>query len=163
MVSLKRTLVAMVAASTIVTGSALLARAADQTAFVGPTGWSHADASPGSGSTLKIEKWHVPGDDAQSLTLIVDPNTSYADALAAIAKNLAANRFKAAIDKDEPCHGVQAHVVEFTFGPDGHQIVINRTLLPDGTGVETITYSRAQGNPFDDDVRKSITTFCAST
>jgi hypothetical protein len=141
--------------------SASLARA-DQTAFIGPAGWSHSDPSTGD-STVKIERWHLPGDDLQSLTFIVDPNTPYTDAMAAIQKNFTTNHLKASVDKDLACKGVQGHVIEFATGPDGHKIIINRILLPNGTGVESITYSRGEGNPFDDDVKKSIAIFCGAT
>jgi len=135
--------------------------AATDVAFIGPAGWSPVDSSTQTDPNRKIDQWHIAGDVA-SVTFIKDSLTAYADALALIKTNFANNKIKPAQDKDFPCQGKTGHVVEFTTGPDGHQIVINRILVPDGTGVDTITYVRSDGNPFDSDVKKSETDFCAA-
>jgi hypothetical protein len=49
------------------------------------------------------------------------------------------------------------------FGPAGKEVIINRLLVPEGTGLVTITYSRAKDYGFDDDVKKAIDTFCSAT
>jgi hypothetical protein len=137
------------------------ALAATDVAFIGPAGWSHVDSSGQTDPNRKIEQWHIAGDVA-SVTFIKDSVTAYADALALIKNNFSTNKIRPAQDKDFPCQGKVGHVVEFTTGPDGHAIVINRILVPDGAGVDTITYVRSDGNPFDSDVKKSETDFCAA-
>lgn len=136
--------------------------AATDVAFIGPAGWSHVDSSAQADPNRKIDQWHIAGDVA-SVTFIKDSQTAYADALALIKNNFSTNKIRPSQDKDFPCQGKTGHVVEFTTGPDGHQIVINRILAPDGAGVDTITYVRADGNPFDSDVKKSETDYCAAT
>jgi hypothetical protein len=133
--------------------------AATDVAFIGPSGWSHVDTGQ-TDPNRKIDQWHIAGDVA-SVTYIKDSATAYADALALIKANFANNKIKPSADKDFPCQGKTAHVVEFATGPDGHQILINRMLVPDGAGVDTITYVRSSDSAFDSDVKKSETTFCA--
>ncbi len=128
--------------------------------FVGPAGWSHVDAT-GTDPNRVVNQWHIPGDQHSSLTFIKDTQSAYADALGAIEKNFTSNGIKPAFNKDIPCHGQTGHQVEFVIGPDGHQITINRILVPDGTGIDTITYARENGDPFDPDVKKAETAFCA--
>jgi hypothetical protein len=128
--------------------------------FVGPTGWSHVDV-PSTDPNRVVNQWHIPGDEHSSLTFIKDTTSVYADALSAIEKNFSTNGIKPGFDKDVPCHGKTGHQVEFVIGPDGHQITINRILVPDGTGIDTITYARENGDPFDPDVKKAETAFCA--
>jgi hypothetical protein len=136
--------------------------AATDVAFIGPSGWSHVDNSAGQvDPNRKIDQWHIAGDVA-SVTFIKDSATPYADALGLIKTNFETNKIKPSQDKDFMCQGKTGHVVEFATGPDGHKIVINRILVPDGAGVDTITYVRADGNPFDPDVKKSETDYCAA-
>jgi len=133
---------------------------ADGTDYPGPAGWTKLDvASPTP--TRAIVQWHLGGDPS-SVTFIQDSTQSYTDALAAMAKNFSDNGIKPAT-KDIPCRGAMAHVIEFKAGPDGSQTIINRLILPVGTGIATITYTRADGNPFDDDVMKAQKAYCAST
>ena len=112
--------------------------------FVGPSGWSHVDTPPSTDPAKKVDQWHIAGDVA-SVTFLSDANGSYADALAAIEANFKTNGIKPATDKDMPCQGKTGHVVEFAFGPDGHRVVVNRLLVPNGNGVVTITYFRSDG------------------
>ena len=104
-------------------------------------------------------QWHIAGD-VSTVTFIADPSNPYADALAAIEQNFKTNGIKPATNKDTTCQGKAGHIVEFTTGPDGHKIVINRLLVPYGQGVITVTYARSDGSPFDADVKKSETTYC---
>lgn len=136
------------------------APAADVT-FTGPAGWKHVDPPASTDATRKSEQWHIPGDVA-TVTFIADPSNAYGDALGAIEQNFKKNGIKPSADKDMPCQGKIGHMVEFATGPDGHKIVINRLLVPSGTGVVTITYARADGSPFDPDVKTSETTYCAA-
>jgi len=130
------------------------------TDYLGPSGWTKADvASPVP--TRSIAQWHIGGDPS-SVTFIQDSNQSFADSLAAMNKNFSDNGIKPVV-KDIPCHGATAHVVEFKAGPDGAQTIINRLLLPMGTGIASITYTRADGNPFDDDVMKAQKLYCSSS
>jgi hypothetical protein len=134
-------------------------------AFVGPPGWSHA-APVSSDPTRTLDQWKLGGgatDPGQTVTFISDTTASYTDTLAVIKKNFADNHIKPSEDADMPCQGKQAHVVEFTIGPSGHEVVINRLLVPETPGLVTITYSRAKDYNFDDDVKKAIGTFCSAT
>jgi len=135
------------------------ALAATDVAFIGPSGWSHVDSAQ-TDPNRKIDQWHIAGDVA-SVTYIKDSVTGYDAALALIKANFTNNKIRPSADKDFPCQGKTAHVVEFSTGPDSSRIVINRMLVPDGAGVDTITYVRADGTPFDSDVKKSETSFCA--
>lgn len=135
---------------------------ADGPAFVGPSGWS-TDSSVGASNdaTRTIMQWHLPGDTSTSLTYLRSKG-SYDDALTAIHTNITTNKMKPAVDKDMPCQGKTAHVVEFATGPDGHKIVINRLLVPTTDGVAAITYAHADGTPPDPAVQKSETAYCAA-
>jgi len=138
-----------------------LAFAAD-VAFVGPPGWSHTgQESPDQ--TRRFDQWKLGGGGgpAQTVTFISDASTAYADALAQIKKNFSENHIKASADADIPCRGKQGHVIEFSSGPEGKEIIIRRILVPqDPNGLITITYARAKDDPDDPDVKKSIDTFC---
>ena len=140
---------------------ALPAAAFADAAFPPPSGWSHVDVAA-TDPAHTIQQWHIAGD-VSSLTYAKDTGTSYADALARIQKNFADNKIRPAKDKDMPCQGKTAHVIEFATGPDGHQVVINRLLVPDAAGVDTVTYVRSDGAVFDADVQKSIAAYCAAT
>jgi len=128
-------------------------------AFVGPAGWSHNTPSATPNPSRLVDQWHIAGDIA-TVTFTKDMTTTYTDALAAIETNFSTNKIKPATDKDMPCQGKTAHVVEFTTGPDNLQTVINRLLVPNGDGIETITYFRSGGTPFDPAVKKSEMDFC---
>ncbi len=153
----------IISAAAILAGVGMATLAASAAVnFTGPTGWRHVD-QPSTDSTRKIDQWKMSGDDTQSLTVMQDPTTTYADALERIRNNFSVNHFKPSIDKDEMCQGRQGHVVEFASGPDEHQTIWNRTIIPDGNGIVTITYTHAQGTNMDDDVKKAITAFCSAT
>ncbi|MGP6159001.1 MAG: hypothetical protein ACLPYS_16085 [Vulcanimicrobiaceae bacterium] len=109
-----------------------------------------------------MNQWHLPGD-VQSITYIRDGSPSYATALTTIQQNFAAQRIKATVDKDLQCDGKTGHEVEFATGPDGHRVAINRILVPDGSGVITLTYTREDGSPFDDEVKKAETSYCGTS
>jgi hypothetical protein len=128
--------------------------------FTGPAGWSHVD-QPNSDGVHKFDQWRLPGDPPQTVTVIQDSSMTFADALASVRKNFADNHIRPGIDKDETCLGRPSHTVEFTVGPDGHQITVNRMIVPDGTGVVTITYARGKDYDYDADAKKALTTFCA--
>ncbi len=131
-------------------------------AYAGPPGWAHVDVAAPSDANHAFAQWHIPGDIA-TVTFIRDATTRYADVLANIHKNFSDNGIKTSIDKDIPCRGAAAHVIEFSTGPEGKKVVINRMLVPITKGVATITYSRADGSTFDSDVQKSETAFCEAT
>jgi hypothetical protein len=126
--------------------------------FVGPDGWHHVD-QPSTDSVHKFDQWKMSGAN-QTITIIQDSSTAYADSLGAVRKNFADNHIRASIDKDEPCMGRPSHVVEYTVGPEGHQIIVNRLIVPDGNGVVTVTYARDIPD-FDPDAKKALTAFCA--
>ena len=73
------------------------------------------------------------------------------------------NNIKPSFDKGLPCRGKTGHEVDFAVGPDGHQILIQRVVVPDGNGIDTVTYTRTTGTIFDPEVKKSETTFCAAS
>ena len=129
-------------------------------AFVGPPGWSH-NPPAATDPNRTIDQWHLSGD-VSSVTFIKDTSTTYTAAVAAIEKNFSTNKIKPAADKDMSCRGTTAHLVEFAIGPDGHQVDIQRLVVPDGNGVDTVTYTRSNGSVFDPDVKKSETTYCGS-
>jgi hypothetical protein len=135
---------------------------ADTVAFVGPAGWSHSPPSGATDPQRTVDQWHISGD-ISTLTFIKDSATAYADALGAVEKNITTNNIKTSANRDMPCRGATAHVFEFAYGPDGHRIVINRLIVPDGPGIDTVTYARSEGSPFDPDVKTSETTFCAAS
>jgi hypothetical protein len=131
------------------------------TVFVSPSGWSE-DTAISSDPAHPTMQWHLPGDPATSLTFS-QTTRAYDDSLGAIRTNLTTNKIKPSVDKDITCQGKTGHVVEFSAGPDGHKIVINRTLVPTSDGVIAITYTRDDGVGFDADVKKSLDTFCAGS
>ena len=148
----------VIAIATFVLGATAVSMAAGPPTFEGPKGdWKHTD--PAGTDTRHVESWKLFTD--QSLTVVTDTTVTYSDALAPIQKNIADNHIKTSVDKDETCLGKPAHVVEFSFGTEGHQTIINRTIASDGTGSVQITYARAGDDQFDPDVRKAIDAFCA--
>ena len=152
-----KTLVSIAAASVALS---LATAASAAVTFVGPDGWSHS-GQPSPDGKVQFDQWKLGGDTPQTVTVIQDSGTSFADSLAAVKTNFSNNKIRPAIDKDQDCLGRPSHVVEYTVGPDGHQITVNRLIVPDGAGVVTITYARGQKDDFDSDVRKALTTFCA--
>ncbi len=135
---------------------------AAEVAFGGPPGWAHADATaPAPGATRTVDQWHLGA--LSTVTFVKDDSVAYADALATIEKNFSANSIKPAIDKDLSCQGKTGHVIDFSTGPDGHKIAINRVLVPDGSGIVTITYTRADGSTFDEGVQKAESAYCAGS
>lgn len=138
------------------------AGAASVTAFVGPQSWSHAPQPSSADGSRTVDQWRLSGD-IQTVTFIHDAGASYATSLAAMQKNFSENHIKPSIDKDSACHGQTAHVVEFTIGPDGHRVTINRTIVPDAAGIDSITYTRSDGDKYDDDVKTAVTAYCGAT
>lgn len=137
------------------------ASAAD-VAFVGPSGWSHVDVPAPTDPNRAFAQWHLAGD-ISTVTFIKDSTTTYPDALEHIHKNFSDNKIKPSIDRDVPCRGTVAHVVEFATGPEGKKVVINRMLVPTGAGISTITYARSDGSEYDLDVRNALAEFCSAT
>ena len=129
--------------------------------FSGPSGWPAVPVPTSSDAARTFKQWHL--GDVATVTYIKDASLSYPDALGNIQKNFSANNIKPSIDKDQTCQGKSGHVVEFTTGPDGHRIVINRVLVPDGNGVATITYTRQEGSVIDNDVTKAEASFCGGS
>ena len=127
-------------------------------AFAGPSGWDKAASTPTTDTARSVQQWQHSGD-IQSLIVIRDTSTPYDDALAAIQKNLSSNQIKPSTDADRACVGKAAHVVEFTTGP----VTINRIIVPDGSGIITITYTRPSGAKFDGDVKKSEEAYCSGS
>ncbi len=156
----KTRIVSIVALATLVI--AQTAASAVEVAYTGPAGWSHVDVGAPVDAKHAFAQWHIAGD-ISTVTYIADGTTAYADALANIRKNFSDNHIKPSIDKDVSCRGASAHVIEFSAGPDGKKVVINRMLVPAGDGVVTITYARSDGSTFDHDVEKSESTYCGAT
>ena len=137
--------------------------AADEPAFTGPSGWS-ASATNGAATdpAHAVMQWHLPGDTSASVTYL-RTTASYDDSLAAIHTNFTTNKIKPSVDKDIPCLGKTAHLIEFSTGPDGHKVVIQRLLVPVSDGVVAITYARATEDSVDPAVQQAETAYCAST
>lgn len=130
--------------------------------FPPPAGWSHVVVPTSTDSARTFDQWHIAGD-VSTVTFIRDTSGVYADALATILKNFSDNNIKPSTNRDMPCQGKTGHVVEFATGPDGQKILINRVLVPEATGLVTITYARSDGSDYDNDVKKSVTAFCAAS
>ncbi len=145
----------------LITSLAVGARASG-VAFPSPDGWSHVAVPTSTDTSRTFDQWHIAGD-VSTVTFIRDASGVYADALATIMKNFADNNIKPSANKDLPCQGKTAHMVEFATGPDGKKILINRVLVPETTGLVTITYARSDGADYDKDVKKSLATFCAAS
>jgi len=129
--------------------------------FPAPSGWSTVQVPPSTDATRTFQQWHIAGDIA-TVTFMRDGSAAYSDALTTIMKNFADNNIKPLTNKDTSCQGKTAHVVEFTTGPEGKKVAINRMLVPDGAkGLITITYARTDGSDFDGEVKKSEATFCS--
>lgn len=136
--------------------------AAASVPFPSPAGWSSVPVSPSKDASRTFEQWHIAGD-ISTVTFLRDASGVYADALAAILKNFADNNIRPTTSKDLPCQGKMAHMVEFATGPDAKKVLINRILVPDSTGLVTITYARSDGSDFDKDVKQAETAFCAAS
>lgn len=144
------------------TASLAVGARASGVAFPAPDGWSHVAVPSSTDTSRTFDQWHIAGD-VSTVTFIRDSSGVYADALATIMKNFSDNNIKPATNKDMTCQGKTAHMVEFATGPDGKKILINRVLVPEATGLVTITYARSDGSEYDKDVKKSVTTFCAAS
>ncbi len=125
-----------------------------------PWALNQDDPSPAPGATRKLSQWHISGQ-SDTFTLVDDSAASYADALALIEKNFTDNHVKTAVNKDFTCAGKAGHMVEFSAGPEGHQFIINRLLLPETptAGVLTFTYVRTSPD-WDPSVIKSMKAYC---
>jgi hypothetical protein len=139
------------------------ASADDATPFTLGFPWAlnQDDPSPAPGATRKLSQWHISGGGADTFTLVDDSAASYADALALIEKNFTDNHVKTSVNKDFTCAGKAGHMVEFSAGPEGHQVVINRLLVPETptAGVLTFTYVRTSPD-WDPSVIKSMKAYC---
>jgi len=143
-----------------------LAAAADSPAFSLGFPWKavDSDASVTPSTTRKQSQWHIP-DDVSTFTLVDDSTQSYADSLTLIQTNFSSNHVKPSVDKDFTCDGKAGHMVEFSTGPTGHQVIINRLLLPETptAGVLTFTYVRSSSDKdWDPAVVKSMKAFCGT-
>ena len=148
-----------------VAGTTVAIAAAADIAFVGPSGWNHV-APANADATRKFDQWklNVGGSDpTETLTYVADNSASYSDALALVHKNFNDNHIKPSVDDDTTCRGKQGHMIEFKSGPEGNSIIIDRMMVPQDPGLITITYARGEKWPYDDDVKKSIDTFCKGT
>ena len=149
----------LITAATFLFVATSAAAIADTVAFVGPASWSKSPQTDSPSPTRDVQQWHMSGDIA-TVTFVKDSATTYADSLGAIQKNITTNNIRTSADKDLPCRGATGHVFEFAYGPDGHRVVVNRLMVPDGAGVDTVTYARGEGTPFDSDVKNAETAFC---
>ncbi|MBC5809938.1 MAG: hypothetical protein GIW95_03655 [Candidatus Eremiobacteraeota bacterium] len=104
-----------------------------------------------------VDQWKL---STEIVTVVHDTAAVFADQVASIRKNLNDMGSKPKVDKDVPCQGQQAHIFEFSYGPEGKIVTTNRMLLPDGpSGLTTVTYTRTL-DQFDPDVKKAIDNFC---
>jgi hypothetical protein len=163
----RRTLQSLAGSAILTAGLAAVATAAsaaDTVAFTLSSPWTAGESQAAADGSRKFNQWHVPGDPTTTVTLIEDTTTSYTDSLGMIEKNFSDNHIKTSINKDFTCAGKTAHDVEFATGPDGHQVTINRILIPDGTGVMTVTYARAASDGgWDKAVLDSVKAYCGTT
>lgn len=152
---------ALAAGLTGVLGGIVFAQTPAQFTLGFPWQRNSTDAAPASDSTRKQTQWHISGGGSDSFTMVDDSAASYADSLAAILKNFSDNHVKPAINKDFTCGGKAGHMVEFAAGPDGHQLIINRLLLPEtpASGLLTFTYVRMDKD-WDPAVIKALTAYC---
>ena len=156
---LSRTVCFCIALTTAATGVAL----ADP-GLVPPDGWTHVDNAGTPDPARTFDTWKQsssPG--SQTITVIKDTTGSYADAVARVKKNFSDNGIKPSVDTDLTCQGQASHVFEFATGPDGHQFVVSRTIVPLTAGVITVTYVRSETQVFNEEVKTSITAFCNET
>jgi hypothetical protein len=49
------------------------------------------------------------------------------------------------------------------YGPEVGRVAVDRLILPDGTGSAQITYMRPAPEPFSDDVKASLNSYCGTT
>jgi hypothetical protein len=156
---LSRTVCFCIALTTAATSVAL----ADP-GLVPPDGWTHVDNAGTPNPTRSFDTWKQsssPG--SQTITVMKDTTGSYADSVARVKKNFSDNGIKPSVDTDLTCQGQASHVFEFATGPDGHQFVVNRTIVPLTTGVITVTYVRSETQVYNEAVKTSITAFCNET
>lgn len=128
--------------------------------FSGPATWSHvASSTPGAERSQDVWK---SGDSpsAEVLAVMSDSTMNYDGIIAAVRANVAGGGMKLGIDKDITCEGNRAHTFEMSFGPDGKKTLVNQTIVADGDGTTRITYTRADGKPYADDVKAAISAYC---
>lgn len=136
--------------------------AAAMKSFPGPSSWTHVAATT-SGATVSQDVWKSSdGPSADVLAVMTETTMKYDDVLAAVHSNVAAGGIKLSLDKDMTCAGDRAHNFEMSFGPDGKKTLVNQTIIADGTGTTRITYTRADGKPFSDDVKTAVASYCGS-
>ena len=130
--------------------------------FPPPNGWNAVQQQAPPGSTIQI--WtHDSGPLQQTVTVLDDPNTAYADAVQVVQKNIAANKFKVTANKDQTCNGQTGHFFEMSYGPDVGRVAVDRLIIPDGPGTLTITYMRPAPEPVADEVKTGLNTYCGTT
>jgi hypothetical protein len=129
--------------------------------LVPPDGWTHVDNAGTPDPARTFDTWKQsssPG--SQTITVIRDTSSTYADAVGRVKKNFADNNIHASVDADGTCQGQTSHTFEFAAGPDGHQFVVNRTVVAIPNGVMTVTYVRSETQVFNESVKTSLDTFC---
>jgi hypothetical protein len=128
-----------------------------------PPGWTHVENAPSTDPQRSFDTWKQSSSAAsQTLTLIHDGASSYADSVARVRQNFADNHIKATVDDDRQCRGKSGHIFEFASGPDGHHFIVQRTIVPDGAGIVSVTYVRQESQPALDEVKAAIGSFCGS-
>lgn len=149
----------VVSIAAVAAGLSLATAASAAITFTGPDGWSHS-GQPSADGKQQFDQWKLAGDNTQTLTVIHDSTTAYADSVSAVKNNFASNHIRPGVDKDETCAGRPSHEFEYTVGPDEHQIKVNRIVIPDGPGVVTVTYAHSAKDDADPDVKKALDAFC---
>ena len=129
--------------------------------FPAPSGWNAVQQQAPPGTTILV--WtHDSGPLQQTVTVIDDPNDAYADAVARVQKNLAANKFKVTANKDQSCNGQMGHLFAMSYGPDIGRVAVERLIVPDGSGSMQITYMRPDPEPFADEVKSELNGYCGT-
>ena len=130
--------------------------------FPAPSGWSAVQQQAPPGTTILV--WtHDSGPLQQTVTVVDDPNDAYNDAVQRVQKNIAANKFKVMANKDQTCNGQAGHLFAMSYGPDIGRIAVERLIVPDGSGSMQITYMRPDPEPFADEVKTDLNSYCGTT
>jgi hypothetical protein len=130
--------------------------------FPPPNGWNQVQQQAPPGSTIMV--WTKDsGPLQQTVTVVDDPSEPYTDAVDRVQKNISANKFKITANRDQPCNGATGHLFSMAYGPEVGRVAVDRLILPDGTGSAQITYMRPAPEPFSDDVKASLNSYCGTT
>ncbi|MBV8601844.1 MAG: hypothetical protein JO359_09815 [Candidatus Eremiobacteraeota bacterium] len=155
----------------ILTGAPILALALASTTavraaskpFPAPAGWD-AVQSQAPSNTQSFQMWKRDSGDLQQTVIVIgDPATDYNEAVQRIHKNIADNKFKVKLDKDQSCDGKTGHLFEMVYGPEAKRIAVDRLVVPDGTGITQITYMRPEPEPFAAEVKTNLNSYCGTT